>query len=163
MLHNVEFCVWNTKQMCHIIILFHSFFMIKIESNIQVYCFYVKSRPKSVLWAERSCRADCWNCMGTERVPLKGALSGRVCFACRTGFLFWIGCSSWPSTKYFFPHHYTISIHLSLLRSKLGRQSCWVACLLKCLCLWRVAFQDPLLSSKIRNFTSVKGCLVPRD
>ena len=39
-----------------------------------------------------------------------------------------LGCSSRPNTKYFFPHR-TL---LSPSPSKLGRQPCWVACLLVC-------------------------------
>ncbi len=41
------------------------------------------------------------------------------------GFCSVLGCSSRPSTKYFFPRH-------KLSPSKLGRQPCWVACLCSC-------------------------------
>jgi hypothetical protein len=41
-----------------------------------------------------------------------------------------LGCSSWPRQKIFFPHPYSISIHLSPSPSKLGWQSYLVACLL---------------------------------
>jgi hypothetical protein len=65
-----------------------------------------------------------------ERGPsLIGSL-GVSCWYQR--FLFCLGCSSQPSTKYFFSSLYTISIHFSPLPSKLGMQSCWVACLLAC-------------------------------
>ncbi len=48
-------------------------------------------------------------------------------------FLFRLGCSSRPSTKYFFlTVVYTFSIPLSPSPSKPGRQPCWVACLLVC-------------------------------
>ncbi len=40
-----------------------------------------------------------------------------------------------PVQNISFSHQYTISIHLSPLPSKLGRQSCWVACHLKCVCV----------------------------
>ncbi len=47
---------------------------------------------------------------------------------------FWscLGCSRRQSAIYFFPHPYTISIHLPPSPSKLGRQSCWVACRYLC-------------------------------
>ncbi len=44
--------------------------------------------------------------------------------------IFRLGCSSRPSTKYFFSSAYSISILLSPSPSKLGRQPCGVACLL---------------------------------
>jgi hypothetical protein len=47
-------------------------------------------------------------------------------------FLFCFGFSSWPSTNYFFSSPDTISITLSSSHSKLGRQPCWVSCLLVC-------------------------------
>ncbi len=43
-----------------------------------------------------------------------------------------LGCSSRPSTKYFFSSSYTFSIPVSQSPSKLGGQPCWVACLLVC-------------------------------
>ncbi len=66
-----------------------------------------------------------------ERSPsLVGSL-GLPCWYTR--FLFCLGCSSHPRTKYFFPHcTCTISIPLSPSPNKLGWQPCWVACLLVC-------------------------------
>jgi hypothetical protein len=43
-----------------------------------------------------------------------------------------LGYSGRPSTKYFFPSRTLISVHLSPSHSKLGRQSCRVACILMC-------------------------------
>ncbi len=46
-------------------------------------------------------------------------------------FLPCLGCSGQPSTKYvFLTVHFSISVSIS--PSKLGRQPCWVACLLVC-------------------------------
>ncbi len=42
-------------------------------------------------------------------------------------FLFCLGCSSRPITKYFF---LTVQYYSSFVPSKLGRMSCWVACVL---------------------------------
>ncbi len=65
---------------------------------------------------------------------MKGVLPWLVRWACHAGtrdFLSCVGCSSRPSTKYFFiTIHYFTS--LSPSPSKLGRQSCWVAGLLIC-------------------------------
>ncbi len=47
-------------------------------------------------------------------------------------FLFCLGCACRLNTKYFFPHRTLFQFLLSLLPSKLGRQSCWVAWLLVC-------------------------------
>ncbi len=47
-------------------------------------------------------------------------------------FLSCPGCCSWPSTKFSFSSPNTISLHLSRSPSKLGSQSCRVACLLIC-------------------------------
>ncbi len=47
-------------------------------------------------------------------------------------FLLCLGCSGQSNTKYFFPLPYTISMPLSSSPSSLGRQPCWVACLLVC-------------------------------
>ncbi len=60
-----------------------------------------------------------------ERGP---SLVGSVGFSCwYTRFLFYLGCSSRPS--FFLTVHYW---SLSPLPSKLGRQPCWVSCLLGC-------------------------------
>ena len=62
---------------------------------------------------------------------------------CRyTRILFCLGCSIRPSTN-IFSSPYTISIPLSSSPSKLGKQSCWAACLLVCACLWSwVSFKE---------------------
>ncbi len=72
--------------------------------------------------------------MEIRRVQLKGVLSwvGLLGSSCRyTRFLSCLGCSSRPCTKYFFSP-YSISIHLSPLPSRLGRQSSRFTCLLIC-------------------------------
>jgi hypothetical protein len=69
-----------------------------------------------------------------ERGPSLFGSLGLSCWYKR--FLFCLGCSSQPSTKYFIPLLYTISIPWSPSPSKLGRHSCWVACLLVCVSLW---------------------------
>jgi len=65
-------------------------------------------------------------------------------------FLSRFGCSSRPSSKYFFSSPHTISIHLSLSHKKLGRQSCWVACLVICVSgiSTRPVLQGPLSGSR---------------
>ncbi len=62
--------------------------------------------------------------------------------------LFCLGCSSRPCTKYFFPHpiHYFNSFVPNA--SKLGRQPCWVACLLVCVSRFYRSFY---LKRRIRN------------
>jgi hypothetical protein len=70
--------------------------------------------------------------MRTQRVQIKAALPWLV-RACRAGtrnLWYCLGCPSRPCTKYFFSSTGTIS--LTPLPSKLGRQPCWVACLLVC-------------------------------
>ncbi len=70
---------------------------------------------------------------------------GSLGLSCRyKRFLFCLGCSSWPSTKYFFPHH-TLFQPPSL--SQLGRQPCWVACLLVCVS----GHGTPVRCSKFRS------------
>ncbi len=62
------------------------------------------------------------------------SLVGSLGLSCQfKRFLFSLGCSSWPSTNIFFVAvHYSISIPLSPSSSNLGREPCWVACLLVC-------------------------------
>ncbi len=63
-----------------------------------------------------------------ERSPF---LVGSLGFSCQyKRFLSCLGCSSRPSRKYYFPHHTLFQLIRSLRPSKLGRGSCWVACLL---------------------------------
>ncbi len=64
--------------------------------------------------------------MGTQRVQMKGILPWLVRWALHAGtrdfFLSFLGCSSPPSTKYFFPRRALfISIQLSPSPTKLGR------------------------------------------
>ncbi len=47
-------------------------------------------------------------------------------------FLFYLGCSNPPSTIFFIPHRTLFQFFCPHLPSKLGRQPCWVACLLIC-------------------------------
>ncbi len=80
-------------------------------------------------------------------------------------FLSCLGCSGWPSAKYFFPQPKTISLHLSPLPSKMGRQSCLVACFL-ILCIWYIQWafcfivcttlQDPVEAKTV--FISLCDC-----
>ncbi len=63
-----------------------------------------------------------------ERGPCLVGLLGLSCRYKR--FLFCLGCSSRPGIIFSSP--YTISIPLAPSPSMLGRQSCWVACLLVC-------------------------------
>ncbi len=76
--------------------------------------------------------------MGTQRTQMKGVLPWLVHWSCHAGTRdFWpalAACSSRPSTKYFFPARTLFQcICPHRLSSKaLGRQSCWVSCLLIC-------------------------------
>ncbi len=70
--------------------------------------------------------------MGIKRVQVKGALSWLVSWACRAGtreFCSTLSALVGP-VQNIFSSPYTISIPLSPSPSKLGRQPCWVACLL---------------------------------
>ncbi len=85
---------------------------------------------------ERGIPADCWKprWMETQRVQMKGVLSWLVRWACRAGtrdFCSALAALVGPVQNIFSPP-YTISIPLSPYASpgKLGRQPCWVACLL---------------------------------
>jgi hypothetical protein len=71
---------------------------------------------------------------GDSKSLMKGSFLGFfVGLSCRCErFLFCLGCSSRLSTRYFFPSPYTVSFPLSSSPSKLGRQQCWVTCLLVC-------------------------------
>ncbi len=73
-----------------------------------------------------------WNWGRTYGEHVKGALAWLVRWAPHAGTrdLFCLGCSSRPRTKCFFSSPYTVSLNLYPSSSKLGRQSCWVACLL---------------------------------
>jgi hypothetical protein len=79
--------------------------------------------------------------MGTQGVHRKrgSSLVGSLVLLYRNKiFLSWLGCSSKPNTKYFFLTA-QISLYLSPSPSKLGRQSCRVACLINlhiCLSWW---------------------------
>ncbi len=66
--------------------------------------------------------------MGTQRVQMKGVLSWLFSWACFCSAL----AALVSSVHSFFSSQYAISISLSPLPSKLGRQPCWVACLLVC-------------------------------
>ncbi len=78
----------------------------------------------------------CWllklRCMVTQRVEMKGVLPWLVRWACPAGT--WDFCPALASlvglVQTIFSSPYTISISWSLSPSKLGRQLCWVACLL---------------------------------
>jgi hypothetical protein len=75
----------------------------------------------------------------------KRAVSWLDRWVCRAGtrdFLFCLGCSCRPSTKYFFSSSYIISIPLSPSASKLGRQPCWVACLLVCVSVVKFGYHS---------------------
>ncbi len=60
------------------------------------------------------------------------SLVGSLGLSCRYNwFMFCLGCSSWPSTKYLFPHRTLFQFlcpHGTAF--KLGWQPCWVGCLL---------------------------------
>jgi hypothetical protein len=61
------------------------------------------------------------------------SLVGSLGFSCwYKRFLFCLGWSSRPSKKKLFSLPYTILLPLSPSPSKLGRQPCWVACLILC-------------------------------
>ncbi len=66
-----------------------------------------------------------------ERGP---SLFGSLGLSCRyKRFASCLGRPSRPSSKYFFYSFFIVSVHLSPSPRKLGRQSCWVACLLICI------------------------------
>jgi hypothetical protein len=79
--------------------------------------------------------ADCWNWgeWGTQRVQMKGVLGWFIRLVMPVQEIFALSWRlySQPSTKYVLPH-YTISIPVYPSPRKLGRQPCWVACLLVC-------------------------------
>ncbi len=134
MLYNGEFCVRNTKQMCHIMILVHSIFMVKIESNKLQFNIFSCTDPNPFCGhrdLRRVAPADCW--MGTQRVQWKGSFLGwfNGLVVPVQEIVVYLGCSKRPGRKYFFPHR-TLQYFNSLPPRKLGRQPCWVACLLLC-------------------------------
>ncbi len=80
------------------------------------------------------CWLDCWNWgeWGTQRVQMKGVLPWLFRWACAAGtrdFCPALAALIGP-VQNIFSSPYTISMPLSLSPSKLGRQLCWVACLL---------------------------------
>jgi hypothetical protein len=81
-------------------------------------------------------------------------------FSCRyMWFLFCLGCSSRPRTKYFFlTVHYMYLIPLYPSSSKLGRQPCWTACLLVCVSGFTMAGLCYSIFKNIRDAGAV--CLV---
>jgi hypothetical protein len=97
--------------------------------------------PRFVFIRETERGGPCWllklRWMGTQRGQMKGALSWLIpevdslAFSCRYKRS-WsrLGCSVGPVQ--FFSSPDIISLHLSSSPSKLGRQSCWAACLLVC-------------------------------
>jgi len=98
----------------------------------------------------------CWllklRWMGTQRVQMKGVLPWLPGWACRASTRDF--CSAWAALvglikNYFCSHR---SLHqLFPSPSKLGRQSCRVACLLVCvLCVWSTPLSD-------WDFTGLKG------
>ncbi len=62
-------------------------------------------------------------------------------------FLFCLGCSNLPSTKYLFPHRTLFQFLCPHRPSKLGRQPCWVAYLLVCVSGFPVGDDGTFLSS----------------
>jgi hypothetical protein len=72
--------------------------------------------------------------MGAQRGQMKGFLSWLIRWACRAGTRYL--CSALAAlvgpVENIFSSPYTISVTLSPSPSKLGRQPCWVACLLVC-------------------------------
>ncbi len=65
----------------------------------------------------------------------EGILPWLVCWACRASTRdCWVclGCSNQPSTNIFFSLQYNFNSCVPYWRSKLGRQSCWVARLVVC-------------------------------
>ncbi len=72
--------------------------------------------------------------MGTQRVQIERILPWFIRYACRAGTRDF--CSALVAlvvpVQSIFSSPYAISIHLSPSPSKLGRQPCWVACLLVC-------------------------------
>ncbi len=82
-----------------------------------------------------------------ERSP---SLVGSLGLSCRyKGPLFCLGCSSRPSTKYFFPPPHTISNPLSLINQQAG-QAVVVGRLSLCICL--CLYPQCHTVKKVRNF-----------
>jgi len=76
--------------------------------------------------------ADCWNEVNVDsKKQMIGILPWLVldssCWYKR--FLSCLGCSSQPSTKYYFPHRRLFHFINPPSPSNLGRQACWFACL----------------------------------
>jgi hypothetical protein len=93
--------------------------------------------------------------MGTRRVQMKGVLpwGGYLGLPCRyKRFLSSLGCCSWSSTTYFFPHP-TLCPHGPA--SCMGRQPCWIACLLVSVFGMNRAFER-----KSKQVTDTSPCMV---
>jgi hypothetical protein len=106
MLYNGEFCVRNTKQMCHLMILFHSFFMTKMESNMQFSVF--RQEQTKIRFVIRETREQ-WLLQTQANGDSKSTKKRGLFLAVLLGlscqykrFLSCLGCSSRPSRKYFF-------------------------------------------------------------
>jgi hypothetical protein len=96
--------------------------------------------------------------MGTQRVQMKGVLPWLVRWACRAAqgiFLFCLGCSCLGTKQntFFLVVHYFISF-VPIAQPKLGRQPCWVACLLICVSGSYIVY-IVLGRERMRCFTSV--------
>jgi hypothetical protein len=107
--------------------------------NKQTMLYYVMAFFINTRKGERI--GHCWlkmRWMGTHGVQIKGIRPWLVRWACRAGkrdFSSALAALVCPLHNIFlFPHQspYTISVHFSPSSSKLGRKSCWVACLLVC-------------------------------
>ncbi len=95
---------------------------------------HVGVTPRETCWCDTP--AACWNWgeWGLKRVKMKGVLPWLVNLACRAGKRDF--CSALAAlvgqVQSIFSPPYTISMPLSLLPKKVGKQPCWVACLLVC-------------------------------
>jgi hypothetical protein len=93
-----------------------------VFANNYLSVLYSNIRNRAVLGLSQvgSCTDICKNLSGKIKVkPIKR-------------FLFCLGCSYLPSTKYLFPHRTLFQFLCPHRPSKLGRQPCWVAYLLVC-------------------------------
>jgi len=106
--------------------------VIPLPSPCYKYCTVVTPRETREGWPLLTCETEV-NGDSKRANEMDPSLVGLLGLSCRyKRFLFCLGCFSRSSTKYFFLSPYTISITLFPSPSKLGRQPCWVACLLVC-------------------------------
>ncbi len=108
--------------------------------------------------------------LGTTEYKWKGSLLGwffgLVVLAKEIYVLPWL--FSRPNTKYFFQNRTLLQVPLSQSPSELGRQSCWIACLLVCVSNFsstnskKIFFVDLTLNLKfslIMNLRNVYYCM----